>query len=148
MHLVCLTITANAHVPPLSPSFPFHHHHLNTQAMTDVIDSTLRQALDLLRRLPPSSVSSNLELIADVCPDIADELFSSVDQPLRVRIDSTPQGAGREYLACDYNRDGDSWRSPWSSLYDPPIDDGTQPSQKLRQLEIKANDAFNTYRQL
>lgn len=37
-------------------------------------------------------------------------------------------------------------RSPWSNEYDPPLDDGTVPSVKLRKLEISANEAFDTYR--
>jgi len=54
----------------------------------------------------------------------------------------------RDYLLCDYNRDGDSYRSPWSSKYDPPIDDGTQPEPKTRELEIQMNNAFDIYREL
>ncbi|PWN94308.1 F-actin capping protein beta subunit [Acaromyces ingoldii] len=108
----------------------------------------LASALDLLRRLPPSKISSNLETLINLCPELAEELISSVDQPSLVKTDSTKEGAGREYLACDYNRDGDSYRSPWSNAYEPPLDDGTVPPPKLRDLEVKANDAFNTYRQL
>jgi len=52
------------------------------------------------------------------------------------------------YLLCDYNRDGDSYRSPWSNKYDPPLDDGTVPSSDLRKLEIQANDTFDIYREL
>lgn len=39
-------------------------------------------------------------------------------------------------------------RSPWSNKYDPPLADGAQPSQKLRTLEIQANEAFDIYRDL
>lgn len=39
-------------------------------------------------------------------------------------------------------------RSPWSNEYDPPLDDGTTPSAKLRKLEVAANAAFDTYREL
>ena len=39
-------------------------------------------------------------------------------------------------------------RSPWSSKYDPPLEDGAVPSAKLRKLEIEANIAFDTYRDL
>lgn len=41
---------------------------------------------------------------------------------------------------------GATSRSPWSNEYDPPIDDGTVPSVRLRKLEIAANEAFDTYR--
>jgi hypothetical protein len=39
-------------------------------------------------------------------------------------------------------------RSPWSNEYDPPLDDGTIPTPKLRKLEIAANEAFDTYREM
>jgi len=39
-------------------------------------------------------------------------------------------------------------RSPWSNEYDPPLEDGTVPSARLRKLEIAANEAFDTYREL
>lgn len=78
-------------------------------------------------------------------PDLAEDLLSSVDQPLEVkRCKST----GKDYLACDYNRDGDSYRSPWSNEYDPPLADGAVPSDKIRKMEVVANDAFDIYRDL
>ena len=39
-------------------------------------------------------------------------------------------------------------RSPWSNKYDPPLADGAVPSERLRKLEIKANETFDTYREL
>ena len=104
----------------------------------------------------------------------------AVDQPLEVRTDPN---SGKDYLLCDYNRDGDSYRytkdchvsaarlvprssffisppqfsspvslitsSPWSNEYDPPLDyDATFPSDSLRALELKANQVFDTYRDL
>ena len=108
-------------------------------------------ALDLLRRLPPANVEANLSKLVSIFPDLAEDLYSSVDQPLQVRVDKSPEGKGREYLICDYNRDGDSWRSHWSNRYDPPLEggeEGASPSKDLRQMEIKANDAFDTYRQM
>jgi len=80
-----------------------------------------------------------------MCPDYADDLLGSVDQPLQLRTD---RATGKDYLICDYNRDGESYRSPWSNEYDPPLDDGTLPSPKLRKLEIAANEAFDTYREM
>ncbi len=111
-------------------------------------------ALDLLRRLPPSQILANLSTLVRLFPHLADDLYSSVDQPLAIRVDADPtHGKGREYLACDYNRDGDSWRSHWSNTYDPPLEGGEEeqgasPSKELRELEIRANEAFDTYRQM
>lgn len=109
--------------------------------MTDLVDSML----DLMRRLPPMHVEENVAALVGMCPDYADDLLGSVDQPLKVLVD---RATGREYLACDYNRDGESYRSPWSNEYDPPLEDGTVPTPKLRKLEILANEAFDTYREM
>ncbi|KAK0469565.1 F-actin-capping protein subunit beta [Desarmillaria tabescens] len=109
--------------------------------MTDLVDSML----DLMRRLPPTRTEENVNALIGICPDYADDLLGSVDQPLQLKTD---RSAGREYLACDYNRDGESHRSPWSNEYDPPLEDGTVPTPKLRKLEISANEAFDTYREM
>lgn len=39
-------------------------------------------------------------------------------------------------------------RSPWSNKYYPPLEDGFLPSEKLRQLEVEANELFDAYREL
>lgn len=41
-----------------------------------------------------------------------------------------------------------NFRSPWSNTYDPPLEDGSMPSERLRKLEIDANHAFDQYREL
>ncbi|RLV89546.1 F-actin-capping protein subunit beta [Spathaspora sp. JA1] len=107
-------------------------------------------SLDLLRRLDPRSIQTNLN---DICTLVGDDelkqdLLSSVDTPLKSK---QCQDTGKMYLCCDYNRDGDSYRSPWSNKYYPEIK-GEElppfPSDLLRQLEIKANDSFDVYRDL
>ncbi|KAJ1761469.1 F-actin-capping protein subunit beta [Coemansia sp. RSA 2523] len=102
-------------------------------------------ALDLMRRLPPQSVEENLVTLLEVLPELTEDLLAAVDQPLKVRQDAH---SGKEYLVCDYNRDGDSYRSPWTNTYDPPLADGNVPSERLRKLEASANDAFSTYKDL
>ncbi|KAI5475944.1 hypothetical protein MNV49_000719, partial [Pseudohyphozyma bogoriensis] len=68
-------------------------------------DDTLTAVLDLFRRLPPNRVDKNLESVCELLPDLADDILSSVDQPLKVQTDAS----GRQYLVCDYNRDMDSY---------------------------------------
>merc|ERR1712141_197849 len=53
---------------------------------------------------------------------------------------ATDKKVGKDYLLCDYNRDGDS--------YEPALEDGAMPSERLRKLEIEANTAFDQYRDL
>ena len=58
---------------------------------------------------------------------------------LKVAVDNEE----RKYLLCDYNRDGDSYRSPWTNVYLPPIpvgpdgEGGIIPSPRLRTLEVR-----------
>jgi len=68
-----------------------------------------------------------------------------VDQPLKLMTDTK---TNRQFILCDYNRDGDSYRSPWSNQYFPPQDDAFTPPSGLRKLETEANDIFDTYRKL
>lgn len=57
--------------------------------------------------------------------------------------------AGREFLKCEYNRDGDSYRSPWSNQYYPQAgDDAVYPSSELLALEQKSNEVFQRYAQM
>ncbi|EDQ86776.1 uncharacterized protein MONBRDRAFT_33636 [Monosiga brevicollis MX1] len=108
-------------------------------------DQQLDCALDLMRRLPPQKIEENLTGLIDLVPSLCEDLLSSIDQPLKRATD--PE-SGRHYLLCDYNRDGDSYRSPWSNQYYPAMDDGVVPSPELRELEIQANNAFDSYRDL
>ena len=39
-------------------------------------------------------------------------------------------------------------RSPWSNKYEPYIEDGFLPSEKLRNMEIEFNELFDAYREL
>ncbi|KAJ5143368.1 uncharacterized protein N7515_002155 [Penicillium bovifimosum] len=108
-------------------------------------DAQFDSALDLLRRLNPRDTKKNLQAITSIVPELTEDLLASVDQPLEIR--RCPQ-SNRDYLLCDYNRDGDSYRSPWSNEFDPPLEDGTVPSERVRKLELAANESFDVYREL
>jgi len=109
------------------------------------MSEALTASLSLLRRLPPHKVEQNVNGLLNLIPEETDELLQRVDQPLQVIVDAS---TGRQFLQCDYNRDGDSFRSPWSNRYFPPLDDGFLPSEKLRNMEIEANELFDAYREL
>ncbi|AJR49072.1 BCN_G0028100.mRNA.1.CDS.1 [Saccharomyces cerevisiae] len=114
-------------------------------------DAQFDAALDLLRRLNPTTLQENLNNLIELQPNLAQDLLSSVDVPLSTQKDSAD--SNREYLCCDYNRDIDSFRSPWSNTYYPELSpkdlqDSPFPSAPLRKLEILANDSFDVYRDL
>lgn len=107
-------------------------------------DGKISAALSIMRRMPPNKIEHNLSGLLNLVPEHTDELLQRVDQPLE---EGTDTENGRKYLLCDYNRDGDSYRSPWTNKYDPPIDDGFVPSAKLREIEVEANQLFDAYRE-
>lgn len=58
---------------------------------------------------------------------------------------------GKPFLLCEYNRGmGDSYRSPWTNQYFPPIDPSEleedeqpmYPTPELLSMEQKANEVF------
>ncbi|MQM23296.1 hypothetical protein Taro_056360, partial [Colocasia esculenta] len=83
-----------------------------------------------------------LSALLSLLPHHADDLLSQVDQPLQVLHDAE---CGKDFILCEYNRDADSYRSPWSNKYYPPLEDGPLPSDELRTLEVEANDIFSVY---
>jgi capping protein beta len=50
-----------------------------------------------------------------------------------------------EFIMCEQNRDGDSYRSPISNTYFPPTEDAKYPSEPLRKLEETLNKMFKLY---
>nr|CAB3500652.1 unnamed protein product [Digitaria exilis] len=122
----------------------------------------MEAAMDLMRRMPPGSAETALNALLSLLPDHSLDLLSQVDLPLQVCMDKENM---KEYILCEYNRDADSYRSvpqydpnrfkcfsisigrsPWSNKYDPPLEDGTVPSDEMRNLEIEANEVFSVYR--
>lgn len=103
----------------------------------------LDTAHDLLRRLPPTTILNSLAALLHIQPDLTDQLLSTVDQPLKLQFDVIAQ---QKYIICDYNRDGDSYRSPYSNKYYPSIDDAVELNNELRLMEIDSNKIFELYK--
>jgi len=99
-------------------------------------------AFDLLRHVPPKDIEARLFDVLVLNEELADELLSTVDIPLKIAQD---EETSMPFIQCDYNRDGDSYRSPFSNKYYPPIDDGQMISSKLRNIETIANKGFGAY---
>ena len=104
----------------------------------------INSALSIMRRMPPSKIRFNLNGLLNLMPDQTEELLQRVDQPLETAKDKS----GKLYLLCDYNRDGDSYRSPWNNQYEPPLSDGFMPDARLRAIEENMNLVFDSYRAL
>ncbi|KAF9610805.1 hypothetical protein IFM89_024937 [Coptis chinensis] len=103
----------------------------------------MEAAMGLMRRIHPKHTETALSALLSLLPHHSSDLLSQLDQPLQVLCD---MDIGKEFILCEYNRDADSYRSPWSNKYHPPLEDGQLPSPELRKLEIEANDVFAIYR--
>jgi capping protein (actin filament) muscle Z-line, beta len=108
-------------------------------------EEKLNAAMNIMRRLPPRDTEKNLGYLCELLPDLEDELLQRIDQPLKVAVD---EKSNQKYILCDYNRDGDSYRSPWTNNYYPELDDGFLPSDALRKTEQEANRIFEAYMHL
>eukprot|EP01084_Bolivina_argentea_P247530 414096_1 len=106
-------------------------------------NAEIPHCLHILRRTPPSDIENNLERLVALRPDLDEELCNKVDLPFEIDVDPT---TGQKFIICDFNRDGDSYRSPWSNKYFPPIEDGFMPSKEMRAFEIEANSVFEVYK--
>ncbi|XP_010521114.1 PREDICTED: probable F-actin-capping protein subunit beta isoform X1 [Tarenaya hassleriana] len=102
----------------------------------------MEAAMGLLRRMPPKHSETALSALLSLLPHHSSDLLSQVDLPLQVLPDSECR---KEFILCEYNRDADSYRSPWSNKYHPPIEDALYPSSELRKLEVEANEIFAIY---
>lgn len=107
----------------------------------------LTSGLTLMRRMPPALSDKSLAGLSRLIEDaeIVDQVCQRVDKPLKV---GKCEQTGGEFILCEYNREGNSYRSPMSNMYQPPIAGGATLSEPLRRLEVKANETFNEYRRL
>ncbi|CAG99221.1 F-actin-capping protein subunit beta [Kluyveromyces lactis] len=115
------------------------------------VDEKYDAACELLYRLDPTKVKTHLQNLIALEPEIAEGLLSSIDIPLTIKKDTDANN--KEFLCCDYNRDIDSHRSPWSNQYFPELSaedlkESPFPSEPLRELEVACNNSFELYRDL
>ncbi|CAG9334504.1 unnamed protein product [Blepharisma stoltei] len=111
------------------------------------MSAVLTSSLGLMRRMPPSACEKNLAGVSKLIEneEIVDQVYQRVDKPLELGV---CESTGNEFILCEFNRDGDSYRSPYSNNYQPPLPESSVPSAELRQVEVKANEIFNEYRKL
>ncbi|CEM19698.1 unnamed protein product [Vitrella brassicaformis CCMP3155] len=108
----------------------------------------MTSALNLGRRLPPQNVEKTVIGLVRMVPSLAEELLQRIDRPLKVKLDTDQQ---MYFVASDYNREGNSFRSPWSNQYYPPLPDADKaeafyPSEHMRKQEVLFNEVFDAYR--
>lgn len=107
--------------------------------------SPFEAAHDLLRHVEPNRTEERLHQIYHINNSLIEDLCSTVDVPLQVAVDPETQ---QSYIKCDFNRDCDSYRSPYTNKYYPDLEDGIMPPESLRKIEIISQKGFETYKKL
>ena len=105
---------------------------------------TIKECIQLNQLMPVIDIDKNIDAISSVIyenDDLLNEFLQKVDNRTKVCKDD-PKG---EFIMCEQNRDGDSYRSPISNKYFPPTNDAKFPCPKLRTLEELLNKMFKLY---
>jgi capping protein beta len=102
----------------------------------------IQDCIGLVRKLPIIKMEDNITAISNLIYE-DDDLLNEFLQKVDSRIEISPEDG--EFLMCEHNRDGDSYRSPLSNQYFPQVEDGRLPTPELRELEIKLNKMFGLY---
>lgn len=116
--------------------------------MAETVDK-VKLCLDILRHSNPTKMEHSMQMLSMAFLDEEEELTfcGRVDLPLKVQ---KPAGGQKPFISCDYNRDGDSFRSPWDNEYFPPIEEEDytplKPDEWLRSLEVTMNSVVQVYR--
>ena len=104
--------------------------------------SKINSCISLSRVLPISKLEQNINAISSLVyndDDVLDSFLQKVDQPL---IINTQNG---NFICCEYNREGDSYRYPGTNNYYPPLENINPQNENLLDLEIKLNKLFKIY---
>ena len=102
----------------------------------------IEAAYDLLRHVPPYDIEPRMYDVIRLNKDLTEDILSTTDVPLQTEMDPA---TSKFFIKCDYNRDGDSYRSPHSNKYYPPLEDGFMIPDELREIEIIGQKGFATY---
>jgi capping protein beta len=98
-------------------------------------------ARDLLRHTDPKDVDDRIFEVIKLNTSVTEDILAQTDVPLKTAADS----AGNQYILCDYNRDSDSYRSPFTNAYLPALPKGILLPDDLREMEVMANHGFQSY---
>lgn len=102
-------------------------------------------ALNVTRRLPASEIDTVVSNLVSLRPDLKMFLNSRIDCRLQVLADEV---TGKLFIASDFNRIMQSYRSPWSNVYIPASDEISNyyfPPEQLRRLEMTFNELLMSY---
>ena len=108
-----------------------------------------KNCLHLYKLLSPNNAEYNFNAISSLIYE-DDENLSTFTQKVEVPTTICKDDPKGDFLCCEFNRDGDSYRSPFSNKYFPAPEEEEEESMKqipeeLRILEEKFNRIFKYY---
>ena len=118
--------------------------------MVSMDESKIKSCLHLARKLPVSKYKKSIEAITNLIyedDELLNEFLQKIDQPAEICLEDKKG----EFLTCEYNRDGDFYRSNNSNEYFPKPEEGEElryPSKDMREFEILLNKIFKEYTKL
>lgn len=107
-------------------------------------NKSIKDCIQLINKLPIQNLDENINAISNLIyenDDLLNEFLQKVDN----RTEVCNEDSLGDFIKCEQNRDGDSYRSPHSNYYFPPMEDGRYPRKDLRDLEVKLNKIFGLY---
>lgn len=110
-------------------------------------EEKLKACLLILRKLPVFKYKKCVDALSSLIyedDDLLNEFLQKIDQPSEM-----VKSKNGEYLSCEFNRDGDSYRSNIDNIYYPPSSETLRyPSKALRDFELDLNKLFREYTKL
>lgn len=112
-------------------------------------NQSYKNCLHLYKLLSPNNAEYNFNAISSFIYE-DDENLSTFTQKVEVPTTICEDDPEGKFLCCEFNRDGDSYRSPHSNQYFPAPEEDEEETMKripenLRNLEEKLNKIFRCY---
>ena len=116
------------------------------------LEDRLKSCLQMLRKFPVNKYKKIIDAITTLIyedDELLNNFLQKIDQPSEI---SGEDKLG-EFLKCEYNREGDSYRSNLSNKYYPAPEEGDEeelrfPSENIREMETAFNRLFKEYTRL
>lgn len=109
----------------------------------DNIDDPKKAILNLTKIL---SVNESSILNLQICPFfVLKEERKDIHKKFPIPFTINNSDTLGPFIESDYNKDGNSFRSPWSNTYFPPIESNKLLPKELRELEERLNKLIKLY---
>ncbi|ANQ08785.1 Capping protein (Actin filament) muscle Z-line [Plasmodium coatneyi] len=107
-------------------------------------EAKIEAALHMCNILPAHLFEETIKLLSKVDQNLTNNILINKEGPIKIKFDSEQN---KHYLGNMFNKEKDSYRSPYSNRYYPEhCPNGYIPSESLRTLEMLYNEMYDRYR--